>query len=119
MYQAGTSVLAYYIAMEGKMDIITYLVCDCKVDLEAADKARLCSVWLLCVCVALLCVCVDECCIVQESWTALHRACRYGRMDVVKLLEANGANMTALTKVWCDWYMMVIMILALMMWMMA
>ena len=37
--------------------------------------------------------------LLQNGWTALHRACYYGHTEVVKCLLTNGANLSAINKV--------------------
>ena len=37
--------------------------------------------------------------LLQDGWTALHRACMYGQVEVVKLLISNNADIAATTNV--------------------
>ena len=37
--------------------------------------------------------------LLQSGWTALHKACMYGHVEVVKLLMSNNADISATTDV--------------------
>ena len=37
--------------------------------------------------------------LLQGGWTALHMACKYGHVEVVKLLMSNNADISATTNV--------------------